>query len=130
MASAPAFFLACSALPLSDAKYLSSALTASIPFKRLNPEFLGCGGDDGGLGAAAAAAGPFPDGGFISCFNGVSGGLGIMLSLALKYDGYSRFVGCSIFIIFVLFKFILSLNNFDVVKEDNKTIFTTIWLRL
>jgi hypothetical protein len=72
------------------------------------------GGGGGGIG------GPFPDGGFNSCFNGVSGSLGIKLSLALKYDGCSLFVGCSTFVIFVLFKFILSFNNFDVIKDDNK----------
>ncbi len=52
--------------------------------------------------------------------HGVSGSLGIILSLALKFDCCSLFVDCSTFVICVLFKFILSLNNFDVIKDDSK----------
>jgi hypothetical protein len=44
-----------------------------------------------------------------------------MLSLALKYDGCSLVVGCSIAVIFVLlFNILDSFYNFDVIKNDNK----------
>jgi len=55
-------------------------------------------------------------GGFTSCLIGVSGNLGIILSLAFKSDG-SVHVG-STAVIFVLLLFIVSFNIFEVMKDD------------
>jgi hypothetical protein len=56
-------------------------------------------------------------GGFVI---GVSGSFGIILSLALKYDGCSLVVGGSTVGIFVLLLSILdSFNILDVMKDDN-----------
>jgi hypothetical protein len=82
----------------------------------------------GGGGGGGGFGGPFPVGGCTSCFNGVSGSLGIILSLAFKYDGCSLVVGCSIFVILVLFKFMLSFYNFDVIKDDNKLLLLLLLL--
>jgi hypothetical protein len=67
---------------------------------------VGGGGGDGFGGGGGAGFGGAGCGGsfcvgdliscFISCFNGVSGILGIILSLALKYDGCSLMFCCSI----------------------------------
>ncbi len=51
----------------------------------------------------------------------VSGILGMILSLALKYDGYSLLLGGSMAVIFVLLLSILdSFNILDVMKDDDK----------
>ncbi len=86
LAAASAFFLAFSALPSSDAKYLNSALIASCPLKWLKSELIG-GPFFWGGGGGGGPGGPGGPTGFISCIvsfllgNGVSGNLGIMLSL-------------------------------------------------
>ena len=78
-------------------------------------------GGAGGAGGAGGGGGPVDADGFtslITFFTGVSGYLGIILSLALKK------VCCSLIgavcYIFVLFNDIVSFNNFDVIKDDNK----------
>jgi hypothetical protein len=73
---------------------------------------------------AAIGGGGGGGGGFTSCIIsfcfkfGVSGNLGIILSLELKYDGCS--LGGSTVVIFVLLRLIVSFNIFDVMKDDNK----------
>jgi hypothetical protein len=82
LAAASAPFLAFSALPSSVCAYFISSIIAfllSTPILSVKSIPLGGGGGGGG-----AFGGPFPVGGCTSCFNGVSGSLGIMLSLALN----------------------------------------------
>jgi hypothetical protein len=78
-------------------------------------------GGAGGAGGAGGGGGPVDADGFtslITLFTGVSGYFGIILSLALKYDGCSL-IGAD-GSIFVLFNDIVSFNIFDVIKDDNK----------